>query len=151
MKLSERFLNYVMYDTMSLVGQNTVPSTPGQRVLAEALTEEIRSFGIEDVRLDEKGYIYGSVPANIDEEVPVIGFIAHMDTSDAHPSPKQQPRIIENYDGSVIQLAPGVELDPDTDANLKNAVGCSIIVTDGTTLLGADDKWQPIRSLNTEK
>ena len=74
MKLYERFLNYVMYDTMSLVGQNTVPSTPGQRVLAEALTEEIRSFGIEDVRLDEKGYIYGSVPANIDEEVPVIGF-----------------------------------------------------------------------------
>lgn len=140
MKLYERFLNYVMYDTMSLVGQNTVPSTPGQRVLAEALTEEIRSFGIEDVRLDEKGYIYGSVPANIDEEVPVIGFIAHMDTSDAHPSPKQRPRIIENYDGSVIQLAPGVELDPDTDANLKNAVGCSIIVTDGTTLLGADDK-----------
>ena len=87
MRPYERFLNYVMFDTMSLEGQTTVPSTPGQRTLAEALVSELRGFGIEDVRLDDKGYIYGSVPSNIEKEVPVIGFIAHVDTSDAHPSP----------------------------------------------------------------
>ena len=140
MKLYERFLNYVMYDTMSLEEQDTVPSTPGQKVLSAALAEEISGLGIADVRLDDKGYVYGSIPSNIDRDVPTIGFIAHVDTSDAHPSPKKKPRIIENYDGSVIQLAPGVALDPETDANLKNAVGCNLIVTDGTTLLGADDK-----------
>lgn len=140
MRPYERFLNYVMFDTMSLEGQTTVPSTPGQRTLAEALVSELRGFGIEDVRLDDKGYIYGSVPSNIEKEVPVIGFIAHVDTSDAHSSPKVRPRIIKGYDGSRIELAPGVVLDSTTDANLQNAVGCDIIVTDGTTLLGGDDK-----------
>lgn len=140
MRTYERFLNYVMFDTMSLEGQTTVPSTPGQRILAESLAAEIKSFGIEDVRLDDKGYVYGSIPSNIEKKVPVIGFIAHVDTSDAHPSPKKEPRIIKKYDGSVIELAPGVTLDPETDHNLKNAVGCDIIVTDGTTLLGGDDK-----------
>lgn len=140
MRPYERFLNYVMFDTMSLEGQTTVPSTPGQRTLAEALVSELRGFGIEDVRLDDKGYIYGSVPSNIEKEVPVIGFIAHVDTSDAHFSPKVRPRIIKGYDGSRIELAPGVVLDSTTDANLQNAVGCDIIVTDGTTLLGGDDK-----------
>lgn len=140
MRPYERFLNYVMFDTMSLEGQTTVPSTPGQRTLAEALVSELRGFGIEDVRLDDKGYIYGSVPSNIEKEVPVIGFIAHVDTSDAHASPKVRPRIIKAYDGSRIELAPDVVLDSATDANLQNAIGCDIIVTDGTTLLGGDDK-----------
>ena len=140
MRPYERFLNYVMFDTMSVEGQTTVPSTPGQRTLAEALVSELRGFGIEDVRLDDKGYIYGSVPSNIEKEVPVIGFIAHVDTSDAHPSPSKAPRIIENYDGSQIELAPGVLLDSANDSNLQNAIGCDIIVTDGTTLLGGDDK-----------
>ena len=123
MRPYERFLNYVMFDTMSLEGQTTVPSTPGQRTLAEALVSELRGFGIEDVRLDDKGYIYGSVPSNIEKEVPVIGFIAHVDTSDAHPSPSKAPRIIENYDGSQIELAPGVLLDSANDSNLQNAIG----------------------------
>ena len=142
MKLHERFLNYVMYDTMSLEGKDTVPSTPGQKVLAEALVEEIKSFGIEDVRLDDKGYIYGSVPANVDVDSPVIGFIAHLDTSDAHPSPTpgKEPRIIEQYDGGVIRLDSGDKLDPELDTGLKNAIGCRLIVTDGSTLLGGDDK-----------
>jgi len=140
MRTVERFLKYVMYDTMSDENSKSVPSTPGQMVLARALADEIKGLGIEDVRLDEKGYIYGSVPSNIEKEVPVIGFIAHMDTADTYPSPKTAPRIIENYDGSVIRLSSGTELDPAADANLRNSIGCSLIVTDGTTLLGGDDK-----------
>lgn len=140
MKTYERFLNYVMYDTMSLEGQETVPSTPGQRVFGQALTEELKSFGIEDVRFDDKGYIYGSLPSNIEREVPVIGFIAHVDTSDAHPSPAKKPRIIEKYDGGVIELESGITMSSADNQNLKNAMGCDLIVTDGTTLLGGDDK-----------
>lgn len=140
MRPFERFLKYVMFDTMSDENSGTVPSTPGQKVLGQALVDEIRGLGIEDVHMDDKGYVYGSVPSNTEQEGPVIGFIAHVDTSDAHPSPKTQPRIIENYDGGVIRLASGVVLDPAEDANLKRAQGCSLIVTDGTTLLGGDDK-----------
>lgn len=140
MKTVERFLNYVMYDTMSDENSQSVPSTPGQMVLARALAEELKGLGIADVRLDEKGYIYGSVPSNIEKEVPVIGFIAHMDTADSYPSPKTAPRIIEAYDGGVIRLSSGAELDPAKDASLRNAIGCSLIVTDGNTLLGGDDK-----------
>lgn len=140
MRAYERFLKYVMYDTMSLEGRETVPSTPGQKAFAEVLASELREFGIEDVRLDDKGYIYGSIPSNIEKEVPVIGFIAHVDTSDAHPSPAKAPRIIEKYDGRILELAPGVVLNPAIDSNLQNAIGCDIIVTDGTTLLGGDDK-----------
>lgn len=140
MRPYERFLKYVMFDTMSDESSQSVPSTPGQKILGQALVDEIKGFGIEDVYMDEKGYVYGSVPSNIEKEVPVIGFIAHVDTSDAHPSPKAEPRIIEKYDGSVIQLAAGPVLDPAADANLQRAVGCDLIVTDGTTLLGGDDK-----------
>lgn len=140
MRAYERFLKYVMYDTTSLEGRETVPSTPGQKVFAQVLVSELEALGIEDVRLDDKGYIYGSIPSNIEKEVPMIGFIAHMDTSDAHPSPASTPRIIENYDGSILELAPGVVLDPADDHNLQSAIGCDIIVTDGTTLLGGDDK-----------
>ncbi|MGC2873531.1 peptidase T [Ihubacter sp. rT4E-8] len=140
MKTFERFLKYVMFETMSDESSQTVPSTPGQKVLGQALVDEIKDFGIEDVYMNEKGYVYGSVPSNIEKDVPVIGFIAHVDTADAHPSPKITPRIIEKYDGSVIQLAQDVVLDPAADVNMRNAVGCDIIVTDGTTLLGGDDK-----------
>ena len=104
MKTFERFLKYVMFETMSDESSQTVPSTPGQKVLGQALVDEIKDFGIEDVYMNEKGYVYGSVPSNIEKDVPVIGFIAHVDTADAHPSPKITPRIIEKYDGSVIQL-----------------------------------------------
>ena len=140
MRAYERFLKYVMFDTMSEEDSQTVPSTPGQKVLGQALVDEIKSLGIEDVSMDDMGYVYGSVPSNIEEEVPVIGFIAHVDTSSAHPSPKSTPRIIEDYAGGVIQLAAGPVLDPADDANLRKAAGCGLIVTDGTTLLGGDDK-----------
>ena len=140
MELQERFLKYVMFNTQSSEETGTVPSTPGQKVLAQALCEELRGFGISDVRLDDMGYIYGSIPSNLDKDVPTIGFIAHMDTADAHPSPVKMPRIIENYDGGVITLESGAVLDPAADENLRNAEGCSLIVTDGTTLLGGDDK-----------
>ena len=140
MKLQERFLKYVMMNTQSLEGTGTVPSTPGQKDFAQALVDELKDFGIADVRLDDMGYIYGSIPSNLDKSVPTIGFIAHMDTADAHPSPVKMPRVIENYDGGVITLESGAVLDPKTDGNLRNAKGCSLIVTDGTTLLGGDDK-----------
>ncbi len=140
MRPYERFLKYVMFDTTSDESSKTVPSTPGQKVLGQALVDEIRGFGIEDVYMDDKGYVYGSVPSNIEKEVPVIGFIAHVDTVEDHPSPKSAPRIIEKYDGSVIRLDAGIELDPATDVNLQKAVGCDLVVTDGTTLLGGDDK-----------
>ena len=139
-KLQERFLRYVMMDTQSREGSESVPSTRGQLVLARAIAEELEQVGINDVCLDDNGYLYGSLPANQDKEVPVIGFIAHMDTADAHPSPRKQPRIIENYDGSVICLESGVTLDPSVDGALRASVGCTLIVTDGTTLLGGDDK-----------
>lgn len=139
-KLQERFLRYVMFDTQSQEGSGTVPSTEGQLALAEAIEEELKGLGIEDVRLDSKGYLYGSLSANQKEEVPVIGFIAHMDTADACPSPAKLPRIIENYDGGIIHLESGVILDPAEDAALSASTGCTLIVTDGTTLLGGDDK-----------
>ena len=85
MRPFERFLKYVMFDTMSDENSETVPSTPGQKVLGQALVDEIRGLGIEDVHMDGKGYVYGSVASNTEQEGPVIGFIAHVDTSDAHP------------------------------------------------------------------
>lgn len=142
MKAYERFLNYVMFDTTSSEDAGTVPSTPGQMTFAKALTGELKGLGIEDVRLDEKGYLYGSIPSNLGdgEDVPVIGFLAHLDTSDAHPSPSKPPQIIKDYDGSVISLESGVILNPADDENLRNGIGCDLIVTDGYSLLGGDDK-----------
>ena len=136
----ERFLDYVRWNTMSDENSQTVPSTPGQMDFAKYLAEELKAMGIEDVRLDEKGYIYGSLPSNVEKPVPVIGFLAHVDTSEAHPSVTKMPRVIENYDGRRITLESGMVLDPEKDESLSACSGQTLLVTDGYTLLGGDDK-----------
>lgn len=136
----ERFLRYVAFDTTSDGGSRTVPSTPGQTAFGKELCREITELGIEDVRMDEKGYIYGSLPANTEKKVPVIGFLAHLDTASACRSIPCMPEVIEAYDGRPITLESGVVLDPATDVNLQAAEGCAIAVTDGYSLLGGDDK-----------
>ena len=135
----ERFLDYVRWNTMSDENSQTVPSTPGQMDFAKYLAEELKAMGIEDVRLDEKGYIYGSIPSNVEKQVPVIGFLAHVDTSEAHPSVTKMPRVIENYDGGRITLESGMVLDPEKDVSLSACSGQTLLVTDGYTLLGGDD------------
>lgn len=158
MKTSERFLEYVMWDTMSKSSDTDgaenaenadrkapVPSTLGQTEFAKHLLQELKNLGIADVTLDEKGYIYGMLPSNLDEAaapVPTIGFLAHMDTSEAHPGPSanKPPRVIKNYDGRPINLSGGPVLDPAEHPALAACKGQDIIVTDGTTLLGGDDK-----------
>lgn len=139
MKAYERLLKYVQYDTASDERSETCPSTAKQLVLARALVEEMNALGIQDARVDENGYVYGCVPANI-EGAPVIGLIAHMDTVDCVPSSPVRPRIIENYDGNAVQLENGDWLDPKMFPEVARAKGKDLIVTDGITLLGADDK-----------
>ena len=140
MRLHERFLDYVMWDTRASEHTNTVPSTPGQIDFAKHLVEEIKALGVEDCWMDEMGYVYGSLPSNMEKEVPVIGFLSHVDTADNLPGPTKMPRMIENYDGSVITLESGAVIDPAKDPHLAKCVGQDLIVTDGYTLLGSDDK-----------
>lgn len=140
MKLHERFLDYVMWDTRADEHTGTVPSTPGQKDFAKHLVEEIKAIGIDDVWMNDMGYVYGSLPSNVDKDVPVIGFLSHVDTADTLPAPTKMPRLIENYDGSVITLESGVKLNPACDAHLAKCVGQDLIVTDGYSLLGGDDK-----------
>ena len=139
MRAYERLLKYAQYDTASDESSKTCPSTPGQLVLAKDLAEEMKAIGLSDVRVDENGYVYGCVPANV-EGRPVIGLIAHMDTVNTVPVLPMKPSIIENYDGGVVQLVCGDNLDPAVFPDLARAKGQDLIVTDGVTLLGADDK-----------
>ena len=142
----ERLLDYVMWGTQSDRNTKNVPSTPGQLLFSHHLVEEVKALGIQDVTLDALGYIYGLLPANGGKDhldvthVPTIGFLAHVDTAEAHPSVKKKPKIIHNYDGSVITLESGAKLDPDFDDRLLKLIGDDLIVTDGYTLLGGDDK-----------
>ncbi len=142
----ERLLHYVMWETQSDRTSETVPSTPGQKVFLQHLVDEIKGLGIEDVTLDELGYIYGMLPANGGEDhmdvskAPTIGLIAHVDTAGEHPSVTKPPRMIHNYDGGVITLESGVTVGPDFDPRMLHLVGDDLIVTDGYTLLGGDDK-----------
>ena len=140
MTLVERFLKYVVYDTQSDQFSNTVPSTSSQMEFAKVLLEEVKELGIEDVHLSDHGYVYGSIPSNVKKPVPTIGFIAHMDTADTFKGPSKTPRIIENYDGESFKLESGVVMNPNKDENLRKSKGCDLIVTDGYTLLGGDDK-----------
>ena len=140
MTLVERFLKYVVVDTQSDQFSGTVPSTSSQMEFAKVLLQEVKDLGIEDVHLSDHGYVYGSIPSNVKKPVPVIGFIAHMDTADTFKGPSKTPRIIENYDGEDIVLESGVVMKPDKDENLRRSVGCDLIVTNGHTLLGGDDK-----------
>lgn len=142
MALVERFLKYVSFDTQSSEETEVTPSTPGQMVFAEYLKEELESLGLEDITLDEHGYLFATLPANIDKPVPTIGFIAHMDTSPDMSGKDVSPRIVQNYDGSDIVLCAeeNVVLSPSQFPELLDHKGEDLIVTNGKTLLGADDK-----------
>ena len=142
MTLIERFLEFVKFDTQSDELTNMTPSTPGQMVFAKYLRDELEKMGLEDVELDDNGYLFATLPANGVENAPVIGFIAHMDTSPDMSGRHVNPRIVGNYDGKSIVLneKEGITLSPDDFPELLNYIGEDLIVTDGTTLLGADDK-----------
>ena len=142
MTLVERFLKCVSFDTQSKEDTGVTPSTPGQMVFAQYLKEELESLGLQEVSLDDNGYLYATLPANVEEAVPVVGFIAHMDTSPDMSGTNVAPRIVKNYDGQAITLCAeeNIILSPDQFPELLDHKGEDLIVTDGKTLLGADDK-----------
>ena len=140
MNIVERFLNYVSFDTQSSEETGTTPSTEKQRVFAEYLKEELIREGLQDVELDELGYLYATLPSNTEKQVPTIGFIAHMDTSPDASGKNVKPRIVPQYDGADIVLSEGIVTSPSKFPELLAHKGEDLIVTDGTTLLGADDK-----------
>ncbi len=142
MTLVNRFLHYVSFDTQSDELTNMTPSTPGQMVFAEALEKELHRIGLSEITLDENGYLMATLPANTDKEVPTVGFIAHLDTSPDMSGRNVSPRIVERYDGGDIMLCAeeNVVLRPTEFPELLHYVGQDLVVTDGKTLLGADDK-----------
>jgi di/tripeptidase len=140
MNIVERFLKYTQFDTQSAEDSESVPSTEKQLAFAAYLKEELKSEGLEDVELDEQGYLYATLPANTKAEVPTIGFISHYDTSPDCSGANIRPRIVEHYDGGDIVLSEGTVSSPKMFPELLAHVGEDLIVTDGTTLLGADDK-----------
>lgn len=139
-KVVERFLKYVKFDTKSDENSNTVPTTASQLVLAKEIVKELEELGLAEVSLDENGYIMATLPSNLDKKVPTIGFIAHMDTSPDMSGTNVNPKFVENYDGGDITLSEGVVLSTKDFSELKDYIGETLITTDGTTLLGADDK-----------
>ncbi len=141
-KLIDRFFRYVKENTQSDPNTGLTPSTPGQYVFSEKLAEELKQTGLQDVELDDNGYLMATLPSNIEQEAPVVGFIAHVDTSPDFSGKHVNPRIVENYDGKDIVLneEENVVLGTKEFPELKKYVGQDIIVTDGKTLLGADDK-----------
>lgn len=138
----DRFLKYVSFDTQSDDSTGTTPSTEKQFRLAEYLVEELKSIGMAEVEMDELGYVYATLPANTDKAIPTIGFIAHMDTSPDASGENVRPRIVKNYDGKdiVLDTEAGIVTSVEKFPELLRHVGEDIIVTDGHTLLGADDK-----------
>lgn len=142
MHVSERFLKYVSFDTESNPESSTVPTSEKQKDLAKFLVEEMKAIGIKDAYMDEYGYVYGTIEKNIDKEIPTIAFIAHMDTSPDLSGKDIKTRIIKNYDGKDIVLNEEKNIIMKTSEfeHLKSNIGKDLIVTDGTTLLGADDK-----------
>ena len=142
MDLTNRFLKYVSFTTTSDENKETTPSTPEQMVFANYLAEELKSVGLQDVELDKNGYLMATLPANTDSVLPTIGFIAHMDTSPDMSGENVKPKIIKNYDGNAILLnaEKNIVLSPEQFPELLQYKGQDLIVTDGTTLLGADDK-----------
>ncbi len=140
MDITERFLNYTKFDTQSSEDSTTVPSTSKQLVFAEYLKKELEHEGLEDIELDDKGYLYATLKSNIKDKVPTIGFISHYDTSPDCSGANIHPQIVHHYDGSDILLSDGIISSPQKFPELLQHVGEDLIVTDGTTLLGADDK-----------
>lgn len=142
MALLERFLKYVSIHTTSDENTGLVPSTPQQMEFAKILAEELKAMGMQDVSLDKKGYLMATLPSNIDKDVPTIGFISHLDTSPDMSGKNVKPRIVENYDGNDIVLneKENIVLSPKQFPELTMYRGQSLVVTNGLTLLGADDK-----------
>ena len=140
MDIVQRFLNYTQFDTQSSEESATVPSTDKQLVFAKYLKKELENEGLSDVELDSQGYLYATLKSNIKSKVPTIGFISHYDTSPDCSGANIKPRIVSNYDGSDIVLSEGIVSSTEKFPELLNHVGEDLIVTDGHTLLGADDK-----------
>lgn len=144
MRAYERLLKYVSFDTTSddAADESVCPSTEKQKLLAQALVEEMKGLGLSDAHMDEHGYVYGTLPANCDDKVPVIGLIAHMDTSSSASGANIKPQIVSEYDGGDILLnkEKNIIMSPKKFGSLTDYKGKDLIVTDGTTLLGADDK-----------
>ena len=142
MDIIERFLNYTKYDTQSSEESESVPSTPKQLVFARYLKDELEREGLDDVEMDDKGYVYATLPSNIKGEAPVVGFISHYDTSPDCSGADIQPRIVRQYDGGEVVLSDEdqIVMSPQRFPELLQHVGEDLIVTDGHTLLGADDK-----------
>ena len=142
MTVVDRFLNYVKFDTQSDELTNLTPSTPGQMIFAQHLEKELQKLGLTEISLDDNGYLMATLPANTDKDVPTIGFIAHLDTSPDMSGRHVKPRIVEKYAGGDITLnsEENVVLSPSQFPELNDYVGHDLIVTDGNTLLGADDK-----------
>ena len=141
MELKDRFLKYVSFDTQSDENSTTFPSTDKQLVLLNYLADEMRTLGLTDVTVDKYGYAMGTIPASEGyENAPVIGFISHVDTSPDMCGKDVKPRVIEEYDGEDIMLNPSLTMKVADFPELKGFVGHTLIHTDGTTLLGADDK-----------
>ena len=140
MDITERFLNYTKFDTQSAEDSQSVPSTKKQLAFAEYLMKELKAEGLDDVEMDDNGYVYATLKSNVKGEVPTIGFISHYDTSPDCSGKDIKARIVKNYDGSDITLSDGILSSPKKFPELLNHVGEDLIVTDGHTLLGADDK-----------
>ena len=140
MDIVERFLKYVSFDTQSAEESDSVPSTAKQLVFAKYLRDELKDEGFDDVEMDDMGYVYATLKSNMKKDVPTIGFISHYDTSPDCSGKDVKPRIIRNYDGSDIELSPGIVSSTKKFPELLAHKGEDIIVTDGRTLLGADDK-----------
>ncbi|SFC18461.1 peptidase T. Metallo peptidase. MEROPS family M20B [Bacillus sp. OV322] len=141
-EIIKRFTSYVQVDTQSSEESETCPSTPGQLTLLNMLTEELKEIGMNDVTIDDNGYVMATLPSNTDKQVETIGFLAHVDTATDFSGKNVNPKLIENYDGSDIVLNEDLHivLSPESYPNLSNYKGQTLITTDGTTLLGADDK-----------
>lgn len=141
-KVIDKFLKYVKFDTKSDENTGTTPSTPGQMILAKELGKELEEMGMSDVSVDENGYVMATLPSNIDKKIPIIGFIAHMDTSPDMSGKDVNPQFVESYDGGdiVLNKENNIILSPKDFPELKEYIGKTLITTDGTTLLGADDK-----------
>jgi tripeptide aminopeptidase len=140
MEIAERFINYTKFDTQSSEDSDSVPSTAKQLEFAKYLKEELESEGLSDIEMDDMGYIYATLKANTKKEIPTIGFISHYDTSPDCSGKDIKAHIVKNYKGGDIELSTGIISSPKKFPELKEHIGEDLIVTDGTTLLGADDK-----------
>ena len=138
----DRFISYVIIDTESDSHSDTTPSTPKQLVLAKLLVKELKAIGLTEVTIDKNGYVMGTLPSNVDHEVPTIGFVSHYDTTPDFTGLNVKPQIIKNYDGGdiILNKEQNIVLSPNYFKDLLQYKGQTLITTDGTTLLGADDK-----------